>query len=94
MQAKLAGVSGLAAALGPAVGGLIAQHLGLQWNFAIMAGAAALGTAQFLWKVRESHPHPVLLYRRGPANLRSVLGVLSIPANRLPRRPKARPEND
>jgi hypothetical protein len=71
----------------------LAQQLGLQWNFAIMAGVAGLGAAQFLWKVRESHPHPVLLYRRGPAHLRSVLGLLSIPANRLPRRAKAQKES-
>lgn len=89
-QAKLAGVGGFAAALGPAAGGLLAQRLGIPWTFAIMAGVAALGACQFLWKVRESHPHPELLYRRGPARLRPLLGVLSIPMNRLPRRAKAR----
>jgi MFS family permease len=92
-QAKLAAAWGLAAALGPAFGGVFAQQLGLRANFGIMAGVAALGAAQFLWKVRESHPHPVLLYRRGPARLRSVLSLLSIPANRLPRRAKAQKES-
>jgi MFS family permease len=84
-QARLAATGGLAAALGPAAGGWISQSLGLQWNFAIMAMVAAVGAAQFLWKVRESIPVTDPLHRRGPAQLRPVLRVLCIPGGWLVR---------
>ena len=84
-QARLAATGGLAAALGPAAGGWISQTLGLQWNFAIMAMVAAVGAAQFLWKVRESIPVTDPLHRRGPAPLRPVLRVLCIPGGWLAR---------
>jgi PPP family 3-phenylpropionic acid transporter len=93
MQAKLAAATGLAAALGPAAGGWLAQRLGIPWTFGIMAGVAAAGAAQFLWKVRETLPRPVLLYRQGPPSLRVLLGLLSIPANRL-RRPRVQRDSD
>jgi MFS family permease len=84
-QARLAATGGLAAALGPAAGGWISQKFGLQWNFAIMAMIAAVGAAQFLWKVRESIPVTDPLHRRCPAPLRPVLRVLCIPGGWLAR---------
>lgn len=94
MQAKVAATSGIAAALGPAVGGCIAQRLGIPWNFVIMACVAAAGAGVFLWKVRESHPHPVRLYRFGPACLQPVLQVLCIPWGWLSRHPRLRRRTD
>ena len=92
MQAKLAGVRGFAAAFGPAAGGWIAQRLGIPWTFGVMACVAAAGAGVFLWKVRESHPHPVRLYRLGPACLRPILGPLCIPVAWLAHRPRVRRE--
>jgi PPP family 3-phenylpropionic acid transporter len=52
-QARLAGVGGLAVALGPASCGLIAQRLGLGAMFAAMAAVGAVGAALFLARVPE-----------------------------------------
>lgn len=84
-QAKLMATGGLAAALGPATGGWIAQRLGIPWTFGILAGVAALGACVFLWKVRESHPHREPFYRYAPARLRPLLGALALPMVRLAR---------
>jgi MFS family permease len=48
-QARLVAISGAAAALGPAVGGWIAQQFGIRWTFGVMACFAAAGAAFFLW---------------------------------------------
>jgi PPP family 3-phenylpropionic acid transporter len=52
-QARLAGVGGLAVALGPASCRLIAQRLGLGAMFAAMAAVGAVGAALFLARVPE-----------------------------------------
>ena len=84
-QAKLAGTSGLAAALGPAIGGWVAQRFGIPWNFALMACFAAAGVAVFMWKVRESHPHPVRLYRLASGTWRPILQLLYVPVGWISR---------
>ena len=53
-QARLAGVGGLAVALGPALCGVIAQRLGIGAMFAAMAVVGAVGAALFLTRVPES----------------------------------------
>ncbi len=92
-QARMAGTGGLAAALGPAAGGLLAQWLGIGWTFGIMAGVSAVGAGVFLWKVRESLPQRVSLHRHVPSYLRSAAGVLCVPLIRLARRPRLRRES-
>lgn len=89
MQSRLAATSGIAAAIGPAVGGWIAQRYGIHWTFGTMACVAASGAAIFLWKVRETHPSRTPLHRVGPARLRPILGMLSVPMVRLARKPRA-----
>jgi PPP family 3-phenylpropionic acid transporter len=84
-QAKLMATGGLAAALGPATGGWLAQRLGIPATFGILAGVAASGACVFLWKVRESHPHREPFYRYAPARLRPLLGALALPMVRLSR---------
>jgi MFS family permease len=86
MQARMAATSGIASALGPATGGWIAQQFGIRWTFGIMACVAAAGAAVFIWRVRESHPSPVRLYRVGPARLLPMLQVMCLPLGRLSRR--------
>lgn len=90
MQARMAATSGLASALGPAAGGWIAEHIGIRYTFGLMAGVAAVGAVIFLWRVRESHPSPVRLYRVGPARLLPVFQVMCLPLGRLSRRWAAR----
>jgi MFS transporter, PPP family, 3-phenylpropionic acid transporter len=89
-QARLAATSGLAAAIGPPIGGWLAQRLGIPWTFGIMACVAAAGAATSLWKVRETVPHPDRLDRNGPAYLRPVLRVLCVPGLWLVRHPRLR----
>lgn len=76
-QARLAGVQGLATALGPVACGLIAQRLGISWMFASMAGVGAVAAVVFLARVHESHPSPLPL--RGPTPMRPFLRALSMP---------------
>ncbi len=93
-QAKMAGTAGMAAALGPAAGGWIAQTLGIPWTFGLMACAAGVGAGLFLWKVQESHLRALRLYRHGAERLRPVLGALSGPMVWLSRRPRRQQEID
>jgi MFS family permease len=87
-QARLAAVSGLAAALGPAVAGLIAQRFGLPAVFATMSLVAAGGAVALLWKVRESLPGHDRLHRHGPDWLRPVLRIMCLPGAWLARLPR------
>jgi MFS family permease len=89
-QARLATTGAMAAALGPLAGGWLSQQFGLPWTFGIMALVAAGGAASFVWKVRESHPHPDPLHRHGPAYLRPILRVMSVPGHWLSRAPRWR----
>lgn len=59
-QARLAGVGGLATALGPAACGWLVQHAGMRSMFAVMAGSGALAALVFLTRVRESLPEDAL----------------------------------
>jgi len=63
-QARLAGVGGLAIALGPAVCGWLVQHAGMRTMFATMAGFGVLAALVFLTRVRESHPDAALPTQR------------------------------
>jgi PPP family 3-phenylpropionic acid transporter len=59
-QARLAGVGGLATALGPALCGWLVQHAGMRTMFATMAGFGTLAALVFLTRVREYHPDAAL----------------------------------
>jgi EmrB/QacA subfamily drug resistance transporter len=48
------GVSGVALAIGPLVGGLLAQHAGWEWIFFVNIPVGILGVFATLWLVRES----------------------------------------
>jgi|SRR5579884_476385 len=74
-QARLAGVSGLATALGPAVCGWLAQQFGIGWMFVAMSGVGACGAVVFFGWVRDSHPGP----RPLPALLRPLGRLLTEP---------------
>jgi len=63
-QARLAGVGGLAIALGPAVCGWLVQHAGMRAMFATMSGFGVLAALVFLTRVRESHPDAALSVKR------------------------------
>lgn len=63
-QARLAGVGGLAIALGPAVCGWLVQHAGMRTMFATMSGFGGLAALVFLTRVRESHPDATLPEQR------------------------------
>ncbi len=60
-QARLAGTSGLATALAPAVCGWMAQYWGIGWMFAAMSLIGAAAAFIFMTQVHESHPSPLLL---------------------------------
>jgi MFS family permease len=77
-QARLGAVSGLALALGPVIGGVIVQRLGMGWLFAAMAGVGAVGAVIVLARVRESHPAPEPLQNRH-AVLEPALRLLTEP---------------
>jgi len=49
-----AGVSGLALAIGPLVGGLLAQHAGWQWIFYINVPVGVVGVLTAYWLITES----------------------------------------
>lgn len=57
-QARLAATGGLAVALGPTLGGWLAQRFGFDWMFSAMSLIGAAGAWVFLTQVRESHPAP------------------------------------
>ena len=76
-QARLAGVQGLANAIGPATGGILATRFGIPIMFALMAGVAFVSTLIFFLRVRESHPAPVSLVTQGYAPLRPLWRLLS-----------------
>jgi len=71
-QARLAGVSGLALALGPIMSGWIAEHFGFAWMFATMSIVGMAGAGVFLTRVEESHPAPAPLAERGPVFLQPI----------------------
>jgi len=48
------GVSGVALAIGPLVGGLLSQHAGWEWIFFVNIPVGILGVFATLWLVRES----------------------------------------
>jgi EmrB/QacA subfamily drug resistance transporter len=48
------GVSGVALAIGPLVGGLLAQHAGWQWIFYVNLPVGIIGVFATFWLVRES----------------------------------------
>ncbi|HEX8237702.1 MAG TPA: MFS transporter [Abditibacteriaceae bacterium] len=77
-QARLSAVSGLALALGPVIGGVLVQRLGMSWLFAAMAGVGAVGAVIVLTRVRESHPMPEPLQHRHAA-LQPALRLLAEP---------------
>jgi len=78
-QARLAGVSGLAFALGPVAGGLVAGVAGYRVMFVVLASVAVAGAILFVRRVGESHPSAQSLSRRGPALLRPLLRLLIAP---------------
>ena len=78
-QARLAGVSGLAFALGPVTGGLVAGAAGYRVTFVVLAGVAIAGAVLFLRRVAESHPAAQSLGERGPAGLRPLMRLLAAP---------------
>lgn len=77
-QARLSAVSGLALALGPVIGGVIVQRLGMGWLFAASAVVGAVGAVIVLTRVRESHPTPEPLQHRHAA-LQPALRLLAEP---------------
>jgi MFS family permease len=77
-QARLSAVSGLALALGPVIGGVIVQRLGMGWLFAASAVVGAVGAVIVLTRVRESHPTPEPLQHRHAA-LQPALRLLTEP---------------
>jgi len=80
LQARLAGVSGLAFALGPVTGGLVAGAAGYRIAFVVLAGVAIAGAILFLRRVAESHPAAQPLGARGcAAGLRPLLRLLAAP---------------
>lgn len=85
-QARLAGVLGLATALGPVACGLIVQHLGIGWMFGAMSLVGMAGAVVFLTQVHESHPAPTPFPSNGPLPYRSFLRLLSAPTARPPDR--------
>jgi PPP family 3-phenylpropionic acid transporter len=76
-QARLAGIGGLATALGPVACGWISQKYGMGWMFAAMSAVGAAGAAVFMALVHESHPAPRAL--AGPPPLRPLLRLLAAP---------------
>jgi MFS family permease len=78
-QARLAGVSGLAFALGPVAGGLVAGAAGYRVTFVVLAGVAIAGAFLFLRRVGESHPAARPLSSGDPAPLRLLLRLLAAP---------------
>lgn len=85
LQARLAGVSGLAFALGPVAGGLVAGALGYPAAFGALALVALAGTALFVRRVAESHPAAQRLDARAPAALGPLLRLLTAPPQRFGR---------
>ena len=85
-QARLAGVLGLATALGPVACGQLFQHFGIGWMFAAMSLVGIAGAVVFLTQVHESHPAPTPFPQRGPLPYRSFLRLLSAPTTRPPDR--------
>jgi len=78
-QARLAGVSGLAFALGPVVAGLVAGAAGYRLAFVALASVAVAGAVLFVRTVGESHPAAQPLDTRGPEFLRPLLRLLAAP---------------
>jgi MFS family permease len=76
-QARLASVGGIALALSPVVGGVLAERMGIGWMFAAMSVLGAAAAWVFLARVRESHPAPAPLADRGPGFLRPVWRLLT-----------------
>lgn len=85
-QARLAGVLGLATALGPVACGQIIQHWGMGWMFGTMSLVGVAGAFVFLTQVHESHPAPIPFPQTGPLPYRSFLRLLSAPTTRPPDR--------
>ncbi len=75
-QARLAGVQGLATALGPGTCGWIAQTYGIRAMFLAMMGVAVVSVLIFLKRVGESHPAPKSLVREGYGPLRPLWRIL------------------
>jgi PPP family 3-phenylpropionic acid transporter len=78
-QARLAGVSGLATALGPAACGWLASRYGYGSMFAAMSIVGAAGAILFLTQVHESHAAAIPVAGRGPSLLAPLLRLLDAP---------------
>ncbi len=78
-QARLAGVGGLATALGPAACGWIVQRAGFGWMFATMSAVGAFSMLLFMARVQESHPESLPVAATGPVFLRPLLRWLDGP---------------
>jgi EmrB/QacA subfamily drug resistance transporter len=72
------GVSGVALAIGPLVGGLLAQHAGWEWIFYVNIPVGVLGFLATLWLVRESRDTTTGQRLDFPGLLTSGAGVFLI----------------
>lgn len=81
-QARLAGVAGLATAVGPALFGAASQAMGLRPMFGLAAFIALLGAAILVFGVHDSHPESEPVADHGPDFLRPFLRLLDSPPNR------------
>jgi EmrB/QacA subfamily drug resistance transporter len=70
-----AGVSGIALAIGPLVGGLLVENGGWEWIFFINLPVGVIGTAATLWLVKESRDMSAEQRLDVPGLVTSGLGV-------------------
>jgi EmrB/QacA subfamily drug resistance transporter len=72
------GVSGVALAIGPLVGGVLAQHAGWEWIFYVNLPVGILGILTTFWLVRESRDMSADQRMDVPGLILSGLGVFLI----------------
>jgi MFS transporter, PPP family, 3-phenylpropionic acid transporter len=78
-QARLAGMGGLATALGPPTCGWLATHYGYGCMFGAMSAVGTVGAFIFLTQVHESHATAVPVAGRGPILFAPFLRLLDAP---------------